>query len=86
MIIDIDPKHRIRGTQHCWQLEVEHISDGKTAWRPIKYFATFGVALREAAQRELRTNPAHGLTEALEAVHRLTHKYSQIFDSVGAHP
>ena len=40
-------------------------------------------ALREAAQREIRTFPATGITEAIDACRRVTQKYAQIFDDVG---
>ena len=86
MIIPIDDKTRIRGTEHCWQLEVKRIVSGEANWRPIKYFTSFDKGLHTAAQREIRTYPARGLTEAIDACNRVTHKYAQIFDSVGKKP
>ena len=83
MIIDLDAKYRIRGTESCWQLEVWSLSKGKPKWTPKKYYKDFASALHEAVQRELRTDPAHGLNEALATIERLTEKYAKIFDDVG---
>lgn len=83
MIIEIDDKTRIRGTEHCWQLEKTKIVKGKTEWRPFKYFTTMDGALRGAAQREIRTDPAHGINQAITACNRVTEKYARIFDDVG---
>jgi hypothetical protein len=41
------------------------------------YFKDLTSAVGEAAQRELRTDPVHGLNEALDAVHRLTEEYGK---------
>ena len=49
MIITIDDKTRIRGTEHCWQLEAAKPVKGAIEWRPFKYFTTMDKALREAA-------------------------------------
>lgn len=81
MIIDLDPKTRIRGTEHCWQLEFEKIIKGKSTWRPMTYHTSFGSALREAVRREIRTTPVQGLMEAIDAVNQLKTKYIQLFDA-----
>ena len=86
MIIDIDDKTRIRGTEQCWQLERTRTVKGETEWRPYKYFTSFADALRSAAQREIRVSPASGITEAIDACNRVTQKYARIFDSVGKNP
>ena len=86
MIIPIDEKTRIRGTETCWQLEKTRTVKGETEWRPFKYFTTFGEALHAAAQREIRTFPSNGIAEAIAACNRVTQKYAQIFDSVGKNP
>ncbi len=80
MIIPLDDKTRIRGTETHWQFE-EFKPKGE--WRPLKYYLSFGAAPREAAQRELRTIPAHGIAETINACNQLTQKYAQIFDDVG---
>ena len=86
MIIDIDNKTRIRGTEMCWQLEKTKIVRGKVEWRPFKYFTQMDKALREAAQREIRTDPAHGFNQAIVACNRITEKYARLFDDVGKTP
>ena len=83
MIIPLDVKTRIRGTERAWQLESLK-SDGE--WRAFKYFTTMDGALHEAAQREIRTIPATGITKAIDACRRVTEKYSKIFDDVGSRP
>jgi hypothetical protein len=59
MIIDLDENYRIRGDESCWQLEKQRGANGEVNWKPVKYFITLGMAVREAAQRDLRTFPAH---------------------------
>ena len=86
MIIPIDDKTRIRGTEQCWQLERARIVKGEVEWRPKKYFLTVDDALRTAAQGEIRTDPAHGITKAIDACNRVTQKYAQLFDDVGRRP
>ena len=81
VIIPLSDKTRIRGTNLAWQLESLK-SDGE--WRATKYYQSFGVALREAAQREIRTFPATGITEALAACEAVTAKFANIFDNVGS--
>ena len=83
MIIPLDDKTRIRGTQHCWQLEKRKKVKDHIEWRAFKYFTTMDSALHEAAQREIRTFPVTGITEAIDACRRVTQKYGQIFDDVG---
>ena len=83
MIIPLDDKLRIRGTEHCWQLEkLKKIKDANE-WRAFKYFTTMDNALHEAAQREIRVFPSNTLCEALAACRAVTAKYTQIFDAVG---
>ena len=43
-------------------------------------------ALHSAAQNEVRTNPARGISEALIALRVITEKYSAIFDDVDRPP
>ena len=83
MILALSDKLRIRGTEHCWQLEQLKQYKGEPAWKPYKYFATVDSALHEAAQRELRVYPTQTFTEAIEAVSLVTQKYALIFDDVG---
>lgn len=83
MIIPLGEDLRIRGTEHCWQLEKLRVVRGQGEWRPYKYFTTMDNALREAAQRELRMLPANGVAEALAACEAVSAKYATIFDEVG---
>ena len=83
MIIPLDEKNRIRGTESCWQLES---SNKNGEWQPYKYFPSIGSALREAAQREIRTSETRDLSEALAACEAVTAKYARIFDQVGKRP
>ena len=77
MIIPLDNKTRIRGTTECWQLESLR-NDG--AWRATQYFQTFGTALRQAAQRDIRLHPASSLSDAIEAVERIAARYNKLLD------
>ena len=86
MIIQIDHQTRIRGTVHCWQTETIKIVKGEKQWRAFKYHNSMDSALREAAQREIRTTPTTTLTEAIAACNRVTQKYARIFDDVGKRP
>ena len=86
MIIPLDDKHRIRGTAQCWPLETTKIVKGEIEWRAFQYFNSMDSALREAAQREIRTTPTTTLTEAIAACNRVTQKYARIFDDVGKRP
>ncbi len=86
MQITIDEKTRIRGTEHCWQLERARIVKGAPEWRATKYFTTVALALQEAAQHEIRTTPATGLIEAIKVCEAVMEKYGRIFDDVGKFP
>ena len=79
MIIYIDAKTRIHGTSMCWQLERQkHRKEKGLVWEPYKYFATFRQALAAAGVKEIRTHPAHTLTEAIEAVSAIMQKYGDL--------
>ena len=86
MIIHLSEKLRIRGTTECWQLEKRKQVKDQLEWRVFKYFTTMDRALHEAAQRDIRTDPAQGISEAIDACNRITQKYAQIFDDVGKSP
>ena len=86
VIISLDSKNRIRGTEMCWQLERTRMRKGRVVWQPYKYFPTFDQALAAAGEREIRTAETHGLAEAIRAVHQLIPKYSQIVEAaIGEH-
>ena len=81
MIIDIDSKTRIKGTSEAWELQRLRNYKGTTKWEPFKWFSTFRQAVAEAVHRDIRTHPAHGLSEAIEAVSDVTQKYEQLIPS-----
>lgn len=82
MIIQLDDECRIKGTKYCWQLEIAKTVKGKIEWRPKKYFSTLDAGFRELAWREIRLDPAEGMAEAIEALHRVTEKYRRMLDAV----
>ncbi len=86
MIIQLDDDTRIKGTPRCWELQRLRNYKGNKRWEPYKWFSTFRQALDEAVHSEIRTFPATGLSNAIEACNRVTQKYAQIFDDVGKKP
>ena len=81
MIIPIDAKTRIVGSERAWELQHPRTRDGETTWEPYNWFSTFRSALEEAVHREIRVHPAHGLSEAIEAVSGLVQKYEELIPS-----
>ncbi len=81
MIIPIDENKRIKGTSRCWELQRQRNYKGGKRWEPYKWFSTFRSALEEAVHREIRIHPAHGLSEAIEAVSGLVQKYEKLIPS-----
>ena len=80
MIIHLDNKTRICGTEHCWQLEKSRIVKGQTRWAAFKYFSDLGQAVSEAVRREIRLHPATGLNEALQAIDTIAARYNKLLD------
>jgi hypothetical protein len=83
MIIKLDDTRRIRGTTMCWQLEELRDSKLGQKWKPYAYYSTLSQGLLAAAQSEIRTYPAHGIAEGIEACNRVIQKYAQILGDVG---
>ncbi len=81
MIVQIDANTRIKGTSRCWELQRQRNYKGGTKWAPYKWFTTFRSALEEAVHREIRTHPANGLSEAIEAVSGLVQRYTELIPS-----
>ena len=81
MIIQIDPKTRIVGTDHAWELQRQRNYKGDKKWEPYKFFSTFRSALEEAVHREIRTHPAASLSEAIDAVTGLVRRYEELIPS-----
>ncbi len=81
MIIQLDSKSRIVGTDHAWELQRQRNYKGGTKWTPYKWFTTFRSALEEAVHREIRTHPAASLSEAIEAVSGLVQRFEELIPS-----
>ena len=87
MIINIDDKTRIKGTEDSWQLELmpDRKPDSKSKdWKVKGYYTTLRKALEGALQREIRTHPAEGISDAMQALDDLAAKYSAVFDTAQA--
>ena len=80
MIISINDKLRVRGTEQSWQLERAVTRKGDQDWQAFKYFGSLSSAIGEACHREIRLHPATGLTDALQAVDEIVARYARIFD------
>ena len=81
MIIQIDGKTRITGTEHCWELQRLRNYKGGKKWEPYKWFSTFRQALDEAVHNEIRTHPARTLADAIEGVSALVRRVSKLIPS-----
>jgi len=80
VIIPLSKDLRVRGTEHCWQLEKAVIRKGQRDWAAFKYFASLGKAVSEACRREIRVHPASSLAEALQAVDKIATRYNKLLD------
>ena len=81
MIIQIDPKTRIVGTDRSWVLQQARRRNGKPSWEAYKWFTTFRQALDEAVHHEIRIHPAHDLSESILAVADVVQKYEELIPS-----
>lgn len=81
MIIPIDEKTRIVGTELAWELQRQRNYKGSKKWEAYKWFSTFRHALEEAVQREIRVHPAASLSDAIEAVSGVVQKYEKLIPS-----
>ncbi len=81
MIVQLDPKTRIKGTERAWELQHPRNRNGEERWEPYKWFNSFGQALDEAVHREIRIHPAYGLSEAIHAVSEIVQKFEQLIPS-----
>lgn len=80
MIIPIDREIRIRGTEHCWQLEKAVKRKGQREWQAFKYYKSLSDAVGEACGREIRIHPARTLSDALQAVGQIAARYNKLLD------
>lgn len=81
MIIDLDSKTRIAGTESCWELQRLRNYKGGKKWEPYKWFTTFRQALAEAVHREIRVHPAIGVSEAILAVAKTIERFEELIPS-----
>ena len=81
MIIELDPRTRIVGTEWAWELQKPRMRDGKQSWQSYKWFNSFGSALVEAVHSEIRLHPANCLSEAIEAVSSLVQRFEKLIPS-----
>jgi hypothetical protein len=81
MIIPIDEKTRIVGTELAWELQRQRNYKGGKKWEAYKWFVSFRHALEEAVQREIRIHPATSLSEAIQAVSGVVQKYEKLITS-----
>ncbi len=80
MIIPINDDVRIRGTEHCWQLEKAVKREGQTEWQAFKYFVSLSDAVGAACGREIRLHPADCLNDALQAIDEIAARYNKLLD------
>ncbi len=80
MIIPLSEEYRVRGTEHCWQLEKRRVRKDKHEWEAFKYFSRLGEAVGAACRREIRLHPANSLAEAIKAVDQIVARYSKYLD------
>ena len=81
MIIQLDSRTRIVGTNRAWELQRTRNYKGNKRWEPFKWFTTFRSALEEAVHREIRMHPANGITESIQAVADVVQKYEELIPS-----
>ena len=81
MIIQLDSRTRIVGTNRAWELQRIRNYKGDKKWEPYKWFPSFRQAVADAVHREIRTHPARTLTEAIDGVADVVQKYEQLIPS-----
>ena len=80
MIIPLNEKYRVKGTENCWQLEKSVMRKGQREWVAFKYFTALGKAVSAACEREIRLDSAGTLNEALQAIDTIAAKYNKLLD------
>ena len=81
MIIQLDPRIRIVGTERAWELQKLRTPNGRQIWETHRWFNSFGSALEDAVHSEIRTHPAATLSEAIKAVPVIVQRYEQLIPS-----
>ena len=78
MIVQLDPKTRIKGTERAWELQRQRNYKGGTKWESYKWFTTFRSALEEAVHRDIRLHPARTLADAIDGVSDVLQKFEKL--------
>ena len=78
MIVPLSDNLRIKGTEHCWELQRLRTRRGQVTWESFKYFGSFGQAVDAAVQREIRLHPAQTLAEAIDAVAEVSRRFNAL--------
>jgi len=81
MIVQLDPKTRIKGTGRAWELHRQRNYKGGSKWESYKWFTTFRSALEEAVHREIRLHPARTLADAIDGVSDVLQKFEKLIPS-----
>jgi len=78
MIIQLDSRTRIVGTDRAWELQRTRNYKGNKKWEAYKWFPSFRQALADAVHREIRIHPARTLADAIDGVADVVQKYEQL--------
>ena len=81
MIIQLDSRTRIVGTDRAWELQRTRNYKGNKRWEPYKWFPSFRQAVADAVHREIRLHPARTLADAIDGVADVVQKYEQLIPS-----
>ena len=81
MIIQLNPRTRIVGTERAWELQKPRRHNGNQTWSTYRWFNSFGSALEDAVHGEIRLHPAYTLAEAIEAASTIIQRYEQLIPS-----
>lgn len=81
MIIPVTDNRRIYGGERDWAVQRPMKRKDGIEWQSFRYYSSFAGAMESCVHEEIRLHPAHTLTEAIEAVHKLIHKYEALIPS-----
>ncbi len=81
MIIQLDSRTRIVGTNRVWELQRTRNYKGNKKWEPYKWFPSFRQAVADAVHREIRLHLACTLADAIDGVADVVQKYEQLIPS-----
>ena len=81
MVIPLTDNLRIRGGPLSWELQHRKTVKGQDRWESFKWFTKLGQAVKEAGETEIRLSEGNSLTDAVEALSRVSHRYEQLLDA-----